>query len=78
MIIAQKITNQALLLRKCGFDERAEMLEDYVAEIDLASNVAVLELMRPEIFNNVLLDYCPCVPGKGSGDRRRGKIARDK
>ena len=35
MIIAQKITNQALLLRKCGFDERAEMLEDYVAEIDL-------------------------------------------
>lgn len=35
MIIAQKITNQALLLRKCGFDERAEMLEDYVAEIEL-------------------------------------------
>ena len=34
-IIAQKITNQALLLRKCGFDERAEMLEDYVAEIEL-------------------------------------------
>lgn len=35
MIIAQKITNQALLLRKYGFDERAEMLEDYVAEIEL-------------------------------------------
>lgn len=35
MIIAQKITNQALLLRKCGIDERAEMLEDYVAEIEL-------------------------------------------
>lgn len=35
MIIAQKITNQALLLRKCGFDERAEMLEEYVVEIEL-------------------------------------------
>ena len=34
-IIAQKITNQALLLRKYGFVERAAMLEDYVAEIEL-------------------------------------------
>ena len=35
------------------------------AEIDLASNVAVLELMRPEIFNNVLLDLtAPVFPAR--------------
>ena len=35
------------------------------AEIDLASNVAVLELMRHEIFNNVLLDLnAPIFPAR--------------
>ena len=35
------------------------------AEIDLLENVAVLELMRPEIFNNVLLDLTdPTFPAR--------------
>ncbi len=39
-IIAGKILNQAKLLRKYGFEERAEVLEEYVSEIELndASN----------------------------------------
>lgn len=35
MIIAQKIVNQAAMLRKYGFDDRAELLDEYVAEIEL-------------------------------------------
>lgn len=34
-IIAAKISNQAKLLRKYGFDERAEMIEEYLSEIEL-------------------------------------------
>lgn len=39
-IITRKIENQAKLLRKYGFDDRAEVLEEYVSEIELndASN----------------------------------------
>lgn len=34
-IIAQKIINQAKMLRKYGFDDRAELLDEYVQEIEL-------------------------------------------
>ena len=34
-IIAAKIANQAKLLRKFGFDDRAEIIEDYLSEIEL-------------------------------------------
>ena len=52
-IIAQKIENQALLLRKYGFDDRAEMLEEYVAEIEL-DDVGNREGHAAKVYFNTL------------------------
>lgn len=52
-IIAQKIENQALLLRKYGFDDSAEMLEEYVAEIEL-DDVGNREGHAAKVYFNTL------------------------
>ena len=52
-VIAKKIENQARLLKKCGFEERAAMLDGYLAELEL-DDVTNREGLAAKVYFNSL------------------------
>lgn len=52
-LLAKKIENQASLLKKCGFAERAEQLYDYLAEMEL-DDATNREGLAAKVYFNTL------------------------
>ena len=52
-LLAKKIENQASLLKKCGFAERAEQLYDYLAEMEL-DDTTNREGLAAKVYFNTL------------------------